>query len=95
MFPIWNEDKIRDSRQKTETQRDCAKKVLRQAPGDHINVPVSQITPRPDWLQVHAIDEVIRFLCCEGAGFLELVTNKSETTADHEQQQSGNDNAQR
>jgi len=47
-----------------------------------------------DWLQVHAVDEVIRLLCGEGAGFLNLVSNESESTADHEQQQRGDDEAE-
>lgn len=42
-------------------------------------------------LQVHAVDEVIWLLCGEGSSFLQLVTNKSETTADHEQQESSDD----
>lgn len=47
-----------------------------------------------DWLQVHAVDEVVRLLRVEGPGFLQLVTNEPEATAYHEQQQSGDDEAQ-
>lgn len=47
-----------------------------------------------DWLQVHAVDEVVRLLRVEGPGLLQLVTNEPEATADHEQQQSGDDEAQ-
>lgn len=48
-----------------------------------------------DWLQVHAVDEVIRLLCGEGSSFLQFVTDESEATADHEQQQSSDDQAER
>lgn len=47
-----------------------------------------------DWLQVHAIDEVIGLLRGEWSGFLQLVTHKSESTADHEQQEGGDDQAE-
>lgn len=46
------------------------------------------------WLQVHAVDEVVGLLRVEGAGLLELVTDEPEATANHEQQQSGDDEAQ-
>lgn len=50
-----------------------------------------------DWLQVHAVDEVIRFLCGEGPGLPYLVTNQSDTAADdeEEQQKGGDDESQR
>lgn len=47
-----------------------------------------------DQLQVHAIYEVIWLLGGEGSRLLQLVTNKSETTANHQQQQSGDDQAE-
>lgn len=51
--------------------------------------------PSVGWLQVHAVDEVIGLLRGQGSGFLQLVANEPETTADHEQQQSGDDEAER
>lgn len=59
--------------------------------------PLAQATTRTFGrvcLQVHAVDEVVRLLRVEGAGFLELVTDEPEATANHEQQQSGDDEAQ-
>lgn len=45
-------------------------------------------------LQVHAVDEIIRLLCGEGAGLLQLVADQPQTAANHEQQQSRDDQAQ-
>lgn len=45
-------------------------------------------------LQVHAVDEVIRLLSGEGAGLLQLVADQPQTAANHEQQQSRDDQAQ-
>lgn len=85
--------------QPEETQR--IQKVLAQSP---VTTPVflffsdngalAFAAPGADWLQVHAVYEIIGLLCGEGPGFLQLVTDKLETTADHEQQQSGDDEAE-
>lgn len=50
--------------------------------------------PTADGLQVHAVDEVIRLLRGEGSCLLQPVSNKSEATANHEQQHSSDDEAE-
>ena len=78
-FPTWSE--ITDTGLHIQ-------KVLAQA------LATTPVFPPADWLQVHAVDEVIGLLRGEGSGFLQLVPNESETTADHEQQQGGDDEAE-
>lgn len=70
------------------------KESLASSSSDRINVPIASMSFPPDWLQIHAVDEVIGLLCCEWAGFLELVSDEPQTAADHQQQQSGDDDAQ-
>lgn len=70
------------------------KKSLASSSSDRSNVPISSMSISPDWLQIHAVDEVIGLLCCEWAGFLELVSDEPETAADHHQQQGGDYDAQ-
>lgn len=70
------------------------RKSLASSSSDRINVPIASMSFPPDWLQIHAVDEVIRLLCCEWAGFLELVLDEPQAAADHQQQQSGDDDAQ-
>lgn len=85
----WNEDKLET--ELDEIQSDYSK-ILCQALLATSMFPFLRfhgacyLLPLTDWLQVHAVDEVIWLLCGEGSGFLQLVTNKFESTADHEQQ---------
>lgn len=52
------------------------------------------LLPFRSGLQVHAVDEVVRLLRVEGPGFLQLVADQPQAAANHEQQQSGDDEAQ-
>lgn len=62
---------------------------------DHRSIMGAETEMSDHLLQVHAVDEVIGFLCGQGAGFLCPVADESEAAADHEQQQSGDEEAER
>lgn len=85
MFPTWRN---------TENSKSPGQALVTTPMFLFLTSCVCCLPPLADWLQVHAVDEVIWLLCGEGSGFLQLVTNESETTADHEQQQSGDDQAE-
>lgn len=88
-FPTWKEDKLKTGQEETEWlfRKSC---VEFWWPFLSLRCLLFA-APWTDWLQVHAIDEVIWLLRGEGSRLLKLVTDKSETTANHEQEQSSDD----
>ena len=50
------------------------------------NMSLSQLL-KPSSLEIHPIDEVVRFLRCNGPSFLKFLFHQAQPASDHEQQQ--------